>query len=100
MSNEPENSGAWFTSPNRKIIREPLFEQQLKGLALSHQRIEEVLAGIEDSIGKFPEFFHPIPGEPYCVALTYPYPNAPAVRILFTYTPTEVRLKAIEFSRE
>src|SRR5438876_10499519 len=54
MSNEPENSGAWFTSPNRKIIREPLFERQLKGLALSHQRIEEVLAGIEDSIGKFP----------------------------------------------
>ena len=100
MSNEPENSGAWFTSPIRTIVREHLFQEQLEGLAISHKRIEQVLAGIEDSIGKYPEFFHPIPGEPYCVALTYPYPNAPAVRILFTYTPTEVRLKAIEFSRE
>ena len=47
MSNEPENSGAWFTSPIRAIIRDPLFQKQLDGLALSHSRLEEVMAGLE-----------------------------------------------------
>ncbi len=47
MSNEPENSEDWFTSPIRTIVREHLFQQQLEGLALDHPRIEEVRAGIE-----------------------------------------------------
>jgi hypothetical protein len=100
MSNEQENSGAWFTSPMRVIVREPLYEKQLRGLAMVHKRIGEVLAGLEPGLAAYPEFFHPIPGEEYCVALTHPYPTAPALRILFTYTATEMRLHAIEFSKE
>ena len=100
MSNEPENSGAWFTSPIRAIIRDPLFQKQLDGLALSHGRLEEVMAGLEYVLARYPEAFHPISGTKDCVALTYPYPNAPPIRILFTYTSTEVHLHAIEFSRE
>ena len=98
MSNEPENSGAWFTSPIRTIIREHLFQEQLEGLAISHRRIEEVMAGIEYGLAKYPEFFHPIPGGHDCMVITNAYPDAPALRILFTYTPTEVHLLAVEFS--
>jgi len=98
MSNEPENSEEWFTSPIRTIIREPLFQQQLEQLALDHRRIEEVLAGIEYGLGKHPEMFAKIPGTRDCMVKTYFYPDAPAIRILFTYTAVEVHLEAIEFA--
>jgi len=98
MSNEPENSEDWFTSPIRTIIREHLFQQQLEGLALEHRRIEEVLAGIEYGIAKHPEMFEKIPGTRDCMVTTYCYPDAPAIRILFTYNAVEVHLEAIEFA--
>lgn len=97
MSNGPENSEEWFTSPLRTIIREPLFQQQLEGLALDHRRIEEVLAGIEYGIGKHPEMFK-VPGSRDCVVKTYFYPDAPALRILFMYDAVEVHLEAVEFA--
>lgn len=98
MSNEPENSEDWFTSPIRTIVKECLFEEQLVGLAISHRRIEEVLSGIEYGLAKHPEMFEKIPDSQDSMVTTYFYPNAPAIRILFTYTPTEVHLVAIEFA--
>jgi hypothetical protein len=67
------------------------------GLALDYRRIDEVLAGIEDALGKHPEIFEKIPGSRDCMAKTYFYPNAPVIRILFTYNAVEVHLEAIEF---
>jgi hypothetical protein len=98
MSNEPENSEEWFTSPIRTIVRERLFDQQLEGLALDHPRIEEVLAGIEYGLAKHPDLFEKIPGGSDCMVTTYFYHDAPAIRILFTYTATEVHLEAVEFA--
>jgi len=71
----------------------------LRGLALSHRRIEEVLSGIEYGLAKHPDFFERIPdsgGD--CMVKTYFYADAPAIRILFTYTATEVHLEAVEFA--
>jgi len=98
MSNEPENSEDWFTSPLRTIIKEPRFEQQLRGLALTHKRIEEVAAGFEYSLAKHPELFEKVPDSPYSVVRTNVYTKAPQLRIFFTYTATEVRLVAVEFA--
>jgi hypothetical protein len=98
MSNEPENSGEWFTSPIRTIIRSDLFQRQLEGLALEHRRIEEVLAGIEYGLARHPEMFAKIPGSHDCMVKTYFYPDAPAIRILFTYNAVEVHLESIEFT--
>jgi hypothetical protein len=98
MSNEAENSEDWFTSPLRTIIREPLFQKQLEGLALNHRRIEEVLTGIEYGLAKHPEMFEKIPGSRGCMVKTNFYPDAPAIRILFTYNAVEVHLEAIEFA--
>jgi len=70
----------------------------LEQLALDHRRIEEVLAGIEYGLGKHPEMFAKIPGTRDCMVKTYFYPDAPAIRILFTYTAVEVHLEAIEFA--
>jgi hypothetical protein len=98
MSNEPENSEEWFTSPIRTIVREHLFDRQLEGLALDHPRIEEVLAGIEYGLAKHPDLFEKIPGGNDCMVTTYFYHDAPAIRILFTYTATEVHLEAVEFA--
>jgi hypothetical protein len=100
MSYEPENSGDWFTSPIRTIIKEPLFEQQLSGLAVSYRRIEAVLRGIKHSLEKAPEQFEKVPDTPYCVVKTNVYRGAPAIRIFFTYTRTEVHLEAVEFAED
>jgi hypothetical protein len=98
MSKEPENSEDWFTSPIRKVIREPLFLQQLDGLALSHRRINEVLSALEYSLARHPEMFI-VQGLLDCgMVKTSFYPNAPALRILFTFTTTEVHLFAVEFA--
>jgi hypothetical protein len=75
-----------------------LFQQQLDGLALEHRRIEEVLAGIEYALGRHPEMFAKIPGSRDCMVKTYFYPTAPALRILFSYSATDVHLEAIEFA--
>ena len=98
MSNEPENSEDWFTSPIRTIIREPLFQRQLDGLAINHLRIDQVLSGIEYGLAKHPDFFEKIPDSHDCMVTTYFYPDAPPLRILFTYTATEVHLVAVEFA--
>jgi hypothetical protein len=98
MSNGPENSEDWFTSPLRTIIREHLFQRQLEGLALDHRRIDEVLAGIEYGLAKHPEMFKKIPGSNDSMVTTYFYPDAPPIRILFTYNATEVHLEAVEFA--
>ena|ERR1017187_8420091 len=98
MSNEAENSEDWFTSPIRTVVREHLFQKQLEGLAVSHRRIEEALSGIEYGVARHPELFGKIPGSGDSMVTTYVYRDAPALRILFTYTPTEVHLLAIEFA--
>jgi hypothetical protein len=98
MSNGEENSEDWFTSPIRTIIREHLFQRQLEGLALEHRRIEEVLAGIEYGLAKHPEMFEKIPDTRDSIVTTYFYPDAPAIRILFSYNAVEVHLEAIEFA--
>ena len=98
MSNEPENSEDWFTSPIRTVIMDHLFQQQLDGLGINHRRIDQVMSGIEYGLAKHPEMFAKIPGTQDCMVTTYFYPNAPAIRILFTYTATEVHLLAAEFA--
>jgi hypothetical protein len=98
MSNEPENSEDWFTSPIRTVIRERLFDEQLNGLAINHRRIDHVLSGIEYGLANHPELFPKVPSSGDSMVKTYFYPNAPAVRILFTYTATEVHLVAVEFA--
>src|ERR1700694_3997895 len=98
MSIEPENSDDWFTSRIRTVVREHLFWQQLNDLALSYGRIEEVLSVIEYGVAKHPEMFPKVPGSNDSMVTTYFYPGAPALRILFTYTATEVHLVAVEFA--
>jgi len=44
--------------------------------------------------------FPTIPGTSLSVAKTAVYPNAPALRIFFTYSDTEVHLLTIEFAEE
>jgi hypothetical protein len=70
----------------------------LEGLAIDHPRIEEVLAGIEYGLAKHPDLFEKVPESNDRMVTTYFYPNAPAIRILFTYTATEVHLEAVEFA--
>ena len=57
-----------------------------------------MLAGIEYGLAKHPERVEKVPGGRDCVVRTNFYPNAPPIRILFTYTAVEVHLEAIEFA--
>lgn len=70
----------------------------MDGLAINHRRIDEVLSGIEYGLAKHPEMFEKIPGTGDSMVTTYFYRDAPAIRILFTYTATEVHLVAVEFA--
>jgi hypothetical protein len=51
-------------------------------------------------LARQPEIFPVIPGTSLSVAKTAVYPDAPALRIFFTYTDREVHLVTIEFSEE
>jgi len=48
-------------------------------------------------VAKHPEMFR-ITDSRDCMIKTYFYPDAPALRIVFTYTAVEVHLEAVKFT--
>jgi hypothetical protein len=59
---------------------------------VSHKRLDGVLAGLYFSLARHPEAFPKIPDTSLSMARTAVYPDAPALRIFFTYSDTEVDL--------
>lgn len=95
----PKNTG-WPFKKLRTVREEPKFREQFEAPAASNERLDDVLAALYFSLARQPEVFPTIPGTSLSVAKTSVYPNAPALRIFFTYTDTEVHLLIIEFSEE
>jgi hypothetical protein len=93
----PNNTG-WPLRTLRTIREEPHFVEQCQGLAASHKRLDDILAALYFSLARQPETYEKIPGTLLSVAKTTVYPDAPPVRVFFTYTDTEVRLLIIEFA--
>jgi hypothetical protein len=89
----------WLKLP-RIIREEPKFSEQVKALALDHKRLDEVLTGAYFALANGPENFPVVPGTSLSVLKTDVYPNAPALRIFFTYNIDEVHLITIEFTHE
>jgi hypothetical protein len=84
-------------SKHRTIIQEPTFDAQIAILAISHKRLDEVLLGIHISLANHPDKCPKIPGTLLSAVKTRFYPEAPALRIFFTYDEDEVHLHHIEF---
>ena len=80
----------------RTVREEPKFQEQLEALAVDFQRLDEVMRGVHISLCLKPETFEKI--GPLSVLKTDMYPGAPALRIFFTYTATEVHLLFVEFA--
>lgn len=95
----PKSTG-WPFKKLRTLREEPKFREQFEALAASHERLDDVLAALYFSLARQPEVFPTIPGTSLSVAKTAVYPNAPALRIFFTYNDTEVHLLVIEFAEE
>lgn len=95
----PKSTG-WPFKKLRTVREEPKFHEQLEGLAASHRRLEDVLGALYFSLARQPEAFPRIPGTGLSVAKTAVYPDAPALRIFFTYSDTEVHILAVEFAEE
>jgi hypothetical protein len=95
----PKSTG-WPFKKLRTLREEPKFREQFEVLAASHERLDDVLAALYFSLARQPEAFPAIPGTSLSVAKTAVYPNAPALRIFFTYNDTEVHLLIIEFAEE
>lgn len=88
----------WFTSNSRHVRLEPLFEDQLKGLAVDPQWLDDALLGLDISVAKSPEIFPKAPGTPFSCARLVIYKDMPALRVFFSYDATEVRLICVEFT--
>jgi hypothetical protein len=78
----PKSTG-WPFKKLRTLREEGKFREQFETLAASHERLDDVLAALYFSLARQPEVFPTIPGT--SVAKTAVYPNAPALRIFFTY---------------
>ncbi len=90
----------WPFEKLRTVREEPKFLEQCQALAVSHKRLDDVLSGLYFSLARQPEIFPKVPGTSLSLAKTAMYPDAPALRIFFTYSDTEVHLMAIEFAGE
>ncbi len=77
---------------------ERLFEEQLQGLAIDAQRLDDAIRGLDISLAKHPEIFPKASGTPFSFARLVVYRDTPALRVFFTYDATEVRLICVEFS--
>lgn len=93
----PKNSG-WPFKKLRTVREEPKFTEQLQALAADHKRLDDVLSALYFELAREPEIFPTVPGTSLSVAKTAVYPDAPALRIFFTYTDTEVHLMHVEFA--
>ncbi len=69
----------------------------MDALAVDHKRLDELMLGLTFAIARSPEQFLRITGTSVSIAKTDCYPNAPALRIFFTYNPYEVHLLWLEF---
>lgn len=93
----PQNSG-WPFEKLRTVREEPKFSEQFQALAASHKRLDDVLYALYFALARKPENFPAVRGTTLSVAKTAVYPDAPALRIFFTYTDTEVHLMHVEFA--
>ena len=84
----------------RTIRQEPKFNEQLEALGISYRRLDEVLEGVCFALAREPERFSRIPGTQLSIIKTPVYPNAPSLRIFFTYNEEEVHLLAVEFCED
>ena len=91
---------AFWSKPLRTVIEEPNFSEQLSKLAVAHKRLDESMAGITFALARAPEEFGKVPGTQLFIAKTVVYEDAPALRIFFTYTDTEVHLLGVEFAED
>ena len=88
----------WFTSNARQVRSEPLYQEQLNGLGIDPQRLDDVIRGLDISLARHPEIFPKAAGTPFSFARLVVYRNTPALRVYFTYDATEVRLICVEFA--
>ena len=85
---------------HRTIRQEPKFNEQLETLGISHHRLDEVLEGVAFALSRHPEVFPRVPGTQLSMVKTPVYPEAPSLRIFFTYTDDEVHLLMVEFCED
>lgn len=81
----------------RDVFEEPLFSEQLDGLAISYERRDAVMEAVGFSLARRPEIFPRVPGTRLSVVRVNFYHGMPTVRILFTFTETRVSLIAVDF---
>lgn len=80
----------------RTVREEPKFREQIDSLAIDYQRLDEVIWGVQQALCLKPETFPTVAGV-ISVLKTEIYPGAPALRIFFTYTATEIHFLAVDF---
>jgi hypothetical protein len=92
-----DEGGEWFFSARRSVQFEPLFDEQIKGLAVDPQWLDDAMNGLDEAISRHPEIFPHAPGTKVSCARLIVYKDAPALRVFFTYDATVVRVLSVEF---
>lgn len=86
--------------PLRTIRQEPKFDEEIKALGISCQRLDEILEAIGFALARAPEVFPQVPGTRVSILKTAVYPGAPSLRVFFTYNDEEVHLLMVEFCED
>src|SRR5258706_11825310 len=84
----------------RQFRQEPKFDEEVAALGITHKRLDELLASATYSLARHPERCEKIEGTLVHVYKTVVYPDAPSVRIFFTFNDVEVDLLHIEFCED
>jgi hypothetical protein len=87
----------WFTSRERIVRYEPLFDEQVEQLGVQAQRLDDAIRGLEEALSRHPEIFPKVGGTPFSMARLLVYNDAPPLRVYFTYDATTVRVMCMDF---
>lgn len=80
----------------RTIREEEHYKKQIEALRVDWKRLDEALSQVHTALAAIPESFPVVPGTTLRRLKIVGYPDVPPLSIFFTYTDTEVHIKAAE----
>ncbi len=83
---------------SRTVLESPQFAEERAGVALDVKRLDEIMEGIVWALERDPRRFPQVRGTRLHRVLTDPFPDAPALRVWYTYNilTQEVHLLSIQ----
>lgn len=82
--------------PQRQIIEDQLYADQIKKFRIDWKRLDEALMSLYPALLGSPELFPLVPGTQLHRLKLVGFPGVPPLSIFFTLTPSQIVIKTAE----